>query len=469
MKILLIKPLEIEYTKKSFFSEPKKKVDIDFQVSYSPPIGLLYVARSIEDEGHTVELIDFYHEENPEEKIKKMLTDFDAVGISVFTFDYDYVAHIAKLIKDADSDFPIIIGGPHCTFIPGNSLNEVPSADVSIEGDGEFAIKDVLKSLEGTKKLSDIPGVRYRDGDEIKNGKPAELIMDLDSIAFPSRHLVEKYDYGKVKNFCYRKPKFTSLVSSRGCPFQCKFCTRHFSIIKTYRQRSADNFVKEIEEINDKYGSAVITDDNFLTDTKRVHKMMDKLIEIGSDLELYIYGARVDKADRELYLKMRKAGVKDIFFGIESGSQEILDYYNKNITLEQIRKSVNLSKEMDFTSTGSFILGAPIETKEHIKQTINFSKSLPLDIVLFRPLIYKYGSDLWIEAVKDGKINESDGYRVLADSKKGLGNFTYDELDKTCSKATTDFYVRPSYIFRQLSKAIRKKDFSLIKIGLDYL
>ena len=121
---------------------------------------------------------------------------------------------------------------------------------------------------------------------------------------------------------------------------------------------------------------------------------------------------------------MRKAGVKYIMFGIESGNQDVLDFYNKRITLQQIRKAVDLSKKMGFIVAGNFILGAPIEKKQHISKTIKFACSLPLDIVLFYPLNYQYGSYLWFEAVKSGKIRKEDGFSIVADSRKGLGNFT---------------------------------------------
>lgn len=450
-----------------FFSNRKKENTIE--LSHIPPLGLLYIARSLEDEGHSVEIIDFYNERNPFEKIRDAVAPADVVGFTVYVQNYVKIAEIADEIKKIKPNIPIIIGGPHCTFHPEKALIDVPAADISVEGEGERVIKDIAKALDGRKKLSTISGVYYREHAEIKKGKPAEIINDLDSIPTPSRHLVDKYHYGKVNKVDFYKQKVTSMATSRGCPFQCRFCSRHVMPIRIYRQRSAENVVEEFKEINERYGSVIIVDDNFLADKKRAHKIMDRLIESGTHLEIYILGARVDSADRGLYIKMKKAGVKHIQFGIESGNQEILDFYKKNVTLRQIRDAVNLASEMNFLIVATFIFGAPIENEQHIKQTMKFVNSLPLDIALFSPLFYEHGSDLWIEAEKQNKIKKDDQYIVSADSRRGLGNFTSEELLEFCKIAFKKFYLRPQYLMRSTFKSIMRKDLSLIKIGMKYL
>ncbi|MCK5636549.1 MAG: cobalamin-dependent protein, partial [Thermoplasmatales archaeon] len=277
------------------------------KTSIYPPLGLLYIGRSLEDEGHEVELIDFNNEVFPR-KFEKILASVDAVGLNICSNSYKFPREIAERIKEIDSSIPIIIGGPHCTFHPKRSLEDIPSADISIEGEGDFAIKNIAKFLEfGRKKLSDIEGVFYRKNNNIKAGRPHKIIKDLDSLPFPARHLVDKYEYGIVNGKYLYKPKFASMVSSRGCPFNCCFCTRSALVYKTFRQRSAENVVKEILEVDNKYKTLCIVDDNFLKDKKRADRIMDSLIEEGTDLDLFIMGARVDSADRKLYKKMKKA------------------------------------------------------------------------------------------------------------------------------------------------------------------
>jgi radical SAM superfamily enzyme YgiQ (UPF0313 family) len=143
--------------------------------------------------------------------------------------------------------------------------------------------------------------------------------------------------------------------------------------------------------------------------------------------------------------------------------------YNKKITLDQIRKAVDLAHEMDFISCGNFILGVPIETEKHIRQTIKFACSLPLDIAMFNPLIYFYGSDLWFEAKKDGKIDDDIGYSINAGCESNLSNFTSEKLKAFSRKATQKFYFRPYYIIGEIMKAFRNNDFRLIRTELNYL
>ncbi|UCF49030.1 MAG: radical SAM protein [Thermoplasmatales archaeon] len=469
MKVLLIRVLPFNFSKKSFHKKQKKRFEIGLQSFFLPPVGLLYIAKSLEDEGHTVEIIDFYCEDNPIETLEKTLPSSDAVGLSVYTNSYKDTANVAQLIHQKDSDIPIIIGGPHCTIYPENALNDIPTANISVEGEGEFVIKDISKALMGRKKLSDIPGIRYRKNDKIKNGMPFKLIKNIDTIQYPARHLVEKYEYGKIYNIYFHKPKYTFMVTSRGCPFRCRFCNRKFLKKIGYRQRSTENVLGEIQEINEKYGSFSIVDDNFLVDPKRAHEIFDGIIKMGIDLEIYIQGARVDSADRNLYKKMKKAGVKRIFFGIESGCQDVLDFYKKDITLNQIRKAVDLSKEMGFFTIGGFILGAPIETQDHFNQSIKFACSLPLDITIWEPLKYKRGSEIWKEAVENGYIAGYDQYEIVADSKLNLGRFSKEELLKYCKKAFKKFHYRPEYIAREFIQTATSRDLTFLKVVLDYI
>lgn len=165
---------------------------------------------------------------------------------------------------------------------------------------------------------------------------------------------------------------------------------------------------------------------------------------------------------------MKKAGVTFISYGIESGNQDVLDFYNKQITLSQIRKAVKLSYEIGFFTIGTFIIGAPFETKQHIENTIKFARSLPLDVSFFLPLTYQKGSYLWEMENKNGNISEDDGYLIVSDSKRGLGNFTSDEIYYYCNMAFKKVHFTPKYVMRQFYKSLKKGDFTLIKQGFNY-
>jgi anaerobic magnesium-protoporphyrin IX monomethyl ester cyclase len=431
--------------------------------SYTPPLGLLYIARSLLDAGQKVEILDFFNEG----QLLKSINSIDAIGISVSTQHYQDAAHLANIIKEKEPSIPIILGGPHSTFHPKKSLKDIPYADISVSGEADFIIKDIASALENDKDFSRISGISYRKNNRIVTSKQTQWIEDLDSVPFPARHLIEKYDYGKINNTYLYKQKFTSMITSRGCPFKCRFCTHHVFSYKNFRQRSAQNVVDEIQKISEKYKSLMMVDDNFLTDKKRIHQILDSIIQMDLDLDLIIPTTRVDSANRELYKKMKKAGVKFLGFGIESGNQEILDFYNKQITVRDIKKAVNMSQEMNFITFASFILGAPIETKEQINNTIDFACSLPLDISLFYPLHYMYGSDLWNDALKAGKISKDSGYSFKACRENGIGNFTNSQIENYCNKAIRRFYFRPNYLIKQIFRSMVRRDLSILKMGFN--
>lgn len=425
-----------------------------------PPLGMLYMSGMLESNGHTVKILDFQFEKHPFEAIQQRLANADVVGINADNNGHDVSQLVAAEVRRMDPTVPIVLGGAYCTLRHADALRYIPQANCCVVGEGEYAMLQIVEAVSSNKPLSDIPGVYYREETTIKTGKPPQVITDLDALPLPARHLVARYDYGKIGRTYLHRPKVTSISTSRGCNFHCRYCVRH--VVKSFRQRSADSVAREILGLDSKYGSVMIVDDNFLADNRRAHAIMDQLIAGGSSIDLLISGTRVDTVNRALLTKMRRAGVTHIQFGIESASKRILDIYNKNITLEQVRHAVMMSHEEGFFITGSFMLGAPTETAEEMEQTTSFARSLPLDIVLFNVLHYYYGSDLWQEAVSEGNIKE-DEHIVYADNARGLSAYSRADLEKRQSKALQRYYLRPSYVGREIVKAIRSRDWRLVK------
>ncbi len=423
----------------------------------------------LENKEHKVDVIDCNAEGINENAIKKAILSSDAVGMTIYstpTVLYNSIM-LSSIIKECDSSIPLLIGGPHCTVIPKRSLID-HHADICVSGEGERVITLLADAIEGKRKLSTVPGIFYKEHNKIKQTKPLKQIEDLDKIPFPARDLVDKYEYGYMLGTKIARGKTTSFLTSRGCPHHCKYCQLN-TIIPKFRTRSINNITKEIEEtVNAGYNTLVFVDDNFFTQKKKVEEIMDFIIHKEIDIDLWITGGRVDSADKRLYEKMRDAGVKFISFGIESGNQDVIDFYDKKITLDQIRKAVNLSKKMNFFTSGNFILGALIETEKHIKQTIKFAKSLPLNNVGFFVLDYFHGSPLWAEAVKDGKI-QLDEYLVVADVERGLSNFTSEELINYTRKAYKNFILNPHLWTKELFHSFATKDFLSLKLALELL
>jgi magnesium-protoporphyrin IX monomethyl ester (oxidative) cyclase len=439
-----------------------------YAISSHPPLGLLYIAASLEKDGHKVEIIDFFMDELATEKMTKTIKSVDAVGISVPTQELESAITISKQIKELDPNIPILIGGPHCIYRQDKSLIDIPYSDIVVGCEGEKVIINIVEWLEGKKELANIPGIYYKQKNKIKPGKTLEIIDDLDSIAFPARYLVDQYDYGDLGLWGNPlRKKVTSMITNRGCPFNCRYCSRYGNVIKGwgYRKRSAKNVVEELQSLDKKHRTVMITDDNFLADIKRAHDVFNMILDIGLDLDFYILGTGVETADINLFKKMKKAGVKMIAYGVESGNQDVLDFYNKRINLDQVRKAVFLAKKVGFITYASFILGAPIEKINHLQNTIDFACSLPIDIAIFITLRYEMGSPLWFEAVKDKKISE-DEYCVFADSNRGLGNLSLYDIKEYVRKAYGQFYFRPSYLINQTMKNLPKGNINTILYGM---
>ena len=461
MKVLLFFPGST-----GFELAPKLRISTG---AFLPPLGLLYLAKILELQGHTVKVIDCNTEGFNDNSLRQAIQSSDVVGMTIYSGlkNLENSLLISKKIRQYAPEIPFIIGGPHCTIVPEQALCD-HSADIAVCGEAEYIIIPVIEALEGKRPLSSVPGIFYRQKDKIHRTKKNHQIMDLDPLPFPSRHLVKKNSYGYVYGTKLIKGEVTSLIGSRGCPHRCTFC-QVSSFLPKYRTRSLENIFQEIDEIVSMgYNAIAFVDDNFLADKKKAEAIMEYIIRQQYDLTLWIMDARVDSADRHLYEKMRDAGVTNIFFGIESGNQEVLDFYNKKFTLSQIRHAVNLSKEMGFLVGGNFIIGAPIETKKHIQDTITFAKSLPLDTVIFNHFGYPWGAPIWREAVKQGKINPYE-FLVLSDSTRGLAQFDAKTIDDYCMKAYRNFFFNPRYWFREISYALSHQDITYIELGLQML
>jgi anaerobic magnesium-protoporphyrin IX monomethyl ester cyclase len=380
--------------------------------------------------------------------------------MSVVSPSLEKAHEIIQIVKEKDPEIPTIIGGPHCMIFPEKSLKET-GADISVQGDGELIITELIKAFTGKKSLSEIPGVYHNKDNIIKKGAPGKFLKELDSVPFPARHLVKKYIYGRPWKPRIKQGEFTSIVTGRGCPFNCSFCSRGAVTFHQHRARSTTGILNELRDIHAKgYKYVAFMDDSFLSNKKQAHAIFDTIINEKFEMGFYITAARCDSADKELFQKMKQAGVIRIQFGLESGNQAVLDFYNKKTTVEKIRDAVTLSQNSGFITCGTFILGAPFETHQHFDKTIAFAKSIPLEAISFLPLRYMVGADLWTDAVKSGKISSNE-YIITADSKRKLGQYTQQDLITYCKKANRAFYYRPTYVFNLLKYSLQKNDFSL--------
>lgn len=427
-----------------------------------PPLGLLYLAKILQQQSDDVTLLDFSAEPYSEQLLATHLDSTDVIGMTVLSPSLNQVKQLITFIKQNHPDIPILIGGPHCTLQPRDALQQT-NASICVIGDGETVITDIRTALERKKQLSEIPGIVFKTPQGMIQNREPVRIKDLDSIPFPARFLVKHLIYGREYNPTFQAGECTSIITSRGCPYQCRFCSRHALSKDHFRARSIENIIAELKEIQSQgYHHVVIADDCFPVNITHASRLFDAIQDENLRLTFSITATRVDLADETLYEKMKNAGVTHLQFGLESGNQDVLDFYHKKTTIQNIERAVHLSDQNGFFTMGSFILGAPFETRKHFQRTVAFAQSLPLDSVSFLPLRYMVGSELWQHAVNDGNINENEQL-IVADKNRNLALYTKEELLRFCLWAQRCYYSRPGFYARLLKKSLKNNDMSFVR------
>ena len=374
-------------------------------------LGLTYIAAVLEEEGHTIKIIDMNEKKlNDDDLRAKLEKDIDVVGITGMITEYQKILTIADIAKDGFSDRSVILGGPIATTIPQELLKQ-SKADFIVMGEGEKTTPALVQAIEHGSDIAEIRGIAYKKGEQVIINEPAVPISNIDTIPFPARHLLDMSKY--LKNHFesygfdvegYGKIRSTNLISSRGCPYDCTFCFKDMWGYK-WRGRSAENIVAEMELLNEKYNvnGFFFNDDTFVLDKKRVFEFTSLLKKSGLDV-VWNCNGRVNLMQQDMLKAMRDAGCVCIAYGIESGNQSILDSMKKKITLNQTKNVVKWAKEIGIKSAGYFMIGMLGETKETIRDTINFAKELDLDFYGFSITTPLPGTELYRKARISGLI-----------------------------------------------------------------
>jgi len=358
---------------------------VDSSLGNSPPLSLMYISSYLKSKNLKVKLIDNCIDRKRITNfslndiwIKKIINEIkayspDIIGITLFSNELKDIAALSKLLKKEIPYVNIVLGGPHPTTMPQETLEQIPHCDIVIRGEGELVMYNLIKTLSSDKDLKKVKGISFkRKNDKIHHCNDAEIINNLDEFPFPDRnsliHNYKKRNYGSI---LYGFPSDT-LITSRGCPFQCNFC---FKVCNKYRSRSPENVLKEIDWImkNISPRSIQIMDDSFTIERERCMKILDLLIERNYPCRFKIR-SRVTGIDEELLKKMKKAKVETIVYGFESGSQKMLDSFNKKTTVEQNIRACKLTKKAGINCFGDMILFYPGEDKDTLKETEQFIK-----------------------------------------------------------------------------------------------
>jgi len=367
------------------------------------PLGISYVAAFLEKNGIEVKILDVLAEdfENKsvlpdgsvrfglsDKKVLEYVGNFnpDVIGITcLFTTQSKAMHMLVNLLKKNFPKIPIIVGGIHVSSCPEETMaNE--NIDFVVRGEGEITAMELLNVLKNKTDVSKVKGVYYRKNGEVKYTGDRLLNMKLDSFPSPAYHLLNMEKYfeagrkGKGSREGVSNDKWVSVITSRGYPFECFFCSIRNIYGQVWRPRSPENVLEEIENLVNQYGIShfLFEDDNLTFDTKRAKKIFNGILKMGLKITWETpNGIRADKIDDELIEIMKKSGCVSLTIGIESGDQEfLLNTVKKKLKLQDVVRATKMITSHDIAVNGFFILGMPGETGETMKKTISFARKL---------------------------------------------------------------------------------------------
>ena len=364
-------------------------------------------------------------------------------------------------------------GGTHPTVLP-DEVMEDRNIDLIAISESEHTMMDVYEAItqDGGNRsaLKDIPGIVYRDKEEVVKTADRPLFSDLDKLPLPMWHGVKMDLYHQVPDSSFARP-MRVMMSSRGCPFKCIFCSaRQVSGFK-YRAHSADRVVEEMEILINRYNARqiIFLDDNFIISKKRVFEICEKTMQKGFHKKMvWTAAGRADEVNEPLLKAMKDAGCKMISFGIESGSPRLLELMKKGEKREHIEKAVAMARKAGLKTRGTLILGFPTETREESLETINFAKELGLDFAKFSLATPYPGTALYNIALERGLISGKDwsrfnsqaGYSVIRSGFHSRRPYRCGN-ERTSALATKYFYLRPRQIMELITHIAGWSDIKL--------
>ncbi len=360
-----------------------------------PPMGLLYVAASLEKAGHRVVVRDLAVDGG--EVTDADFRNADAVGISSDTTRIERAMRLAR--RAAGFDRPVILGGPHPQFVPEEILASGWVTAI-VRGEGELVFPALLEALDRREELARVRGIICREGKQIVNTPDAEPV-DVEALPLPARHLIDLQRYRASMG---GRP-ITPVVTSRGCPGACHFCSSASFFGRGWRYRSAEAVLSELDEVYNRYGFRAVSfmDDNFTLAPERVERIADGIIERGYDLKWWNL-SRVDTIVRYpgMVARMAAAGSTTVYLGIESGSDDTLNSLGKNTKSSDVIQAVEILRRHGIESYGSYIIGNLNESAADVEKTIDLAVRLNTNIAQFSILTPYPGTRLY-EQVK-GRI-----------------------------------------------------------------
>lgn len=443
----------------SFINPSQAHGGLDMCTKAWPPLGMLYCAEVLVKEGFDVSLLGQavrgFSFKQTLDWVKK--EDPDILGFSVLHSAAKEAPNIAERVKMENPNVTIVMGNYHATFNAERILRKYPFVDVIVRGEGEYTSLELTKCLEKKGDLRKVKGITFRRNGKIVSTPDRPLIKNIDELPFPDRDLMEAEYTSTIFGVKVATKRFTTVLSSRGCPFQCTFCGCRKFARGVWRPRSVGNIMEELEFLRSEgYEEFLFVDDNFTLNRKRVVQLCRKMRKEGMNVR-WICDSRVDTPGYDMFREMVKAGCNTLYFGIESANQRILDYYKKGITPDQTVNAVRKARKAGIdVIVGSFILGAPDETRKEVENTLQFVQKLGIDVPSLNILGAFSGTDIWADLVARGLIDEDKSWETSIYVPK-ISPYTvpFEELRTMIFKYFRGFYINPEQLLKQMLRTLK--------------
>jgi anaerobic magnesium-protoporphyrin IX monomethyl ester cyclase len=422
-----------------------------------PSLALAGLAAWVRQHGYPVQLIDLHVSNMYPKDASGLVAEYDPhiVALTSKTLGWPAVIEIAQMVRETCPNAIIVVGGPHMSIYPKESLTW-PCFDIAVVGDGEETFLEICDRIDQGCSLSDmtdIAGTALHTPDGIVQNPARAVPRDIDKYPMAAWDLVPVSDYHCMTLL---KP-FATMVTTRGCPWHCGYCSQVYS--ERLRFRSVELVVDEMEHLEKVYGvrEIVFFDETFTIGKRRMKHFAEEVMRRGLSVKFNIR-ARVDTVDREVVRLLKKAGLRSIHMGVEAGTDRVLKIMNKQITREQTERAFRVCREEGVDTRGYFMVGYYDSTPDDIEDMIKFASGLGLDWASFSVATALPATDLYRIAQERGYV-DGDFWRQYTIDGGGVipqletETFTAEQLRAFRTKAYMKFYLRPDLIRRKLSKS----------------
>ena len=453
-----------------FVNPPQTASKYKFMGVIAPPLGIEYMAGVLQENNIDVEILDASAEDMDFKDVEKELLKRkpDLVALTALTPTIGRALETAQVVKETLPDSIVVMGGYHPTFNFIETLED-ENVDIVIRGEGEYIMLNLVQALENQSSLHDVKGIVFEDKNskEIVVNPEAPLIQDLDELPFPALNLLPMKKYRLLDMDTH----MTTMITTRGCPMQCSFCSSAAMHGKKIRERSVENIVDEIEYLKTNYDIDTIAfmDDTFTLKKRKVMAICDEILKRNIEI-MWGCTSRVDTLDEKLLKKMKEAGCITIFIGVESADQQQLDNMCKNTTIAKIENAFKIAHKLKIRTIASVALGMPGDTKEIMNKTVKFVHKLKPNYAIYSLATPYPGTRFYKEAFEKNliKIKDWSKYTLITPILETI-DCSLNDMRKIQAKAFMKFYLRPHYIIRQFLQDgpyLLKTIFGVIKTAL---